>query len=108
MSDMIEEVKTEILRLEDEFSGLDNSTKAIFKGLIEQAAYERVYLKHLNDTAIISGLVKTHPTDPTKQKTLPVSSEITKHSASLTNILDKLAKYLPEEEDEETGLEDYE
>ena len=103
------ELSVEIQRLRKEFSGADENKINALEALIEQAAHERIYLRRLNEQASKSGLIKMHPDKPTMQKTLPVSGEITKHSATLTNITDKLMKYLavePEEEDD--GLSDYE
>ena len=103
------ELSIEIDRLKKEFSGADENKINALEALIEQAAYERIYLRKLNEQAIVTGLVKIHPADPCRQQTLPVSGEISKHSATLTNITDKLMKYLavePEEDDD--GLGDYE
>lgn len=103
------ELSIEIARLKKEFSGADENKVNALEALIEQAAYERVYLKRLNEQAIITGLVKIHPDNPSIQKTLSVSGEISKHSATLTNITDKLMKYLAvEPEDDDDGLGDYE
>ena len=79
------------------------------ESLIEQAAYERIYLRKLNDQAIQTGLVKIHPDNPNIQQTLPVSGQIAKHSAALTNIMDKLMKHLAVEvEDDDDELSEYE
>ena len=82
---------------------------ALSDALIEQAAYEKLYLRRLNDRQFITGLVKYHPDNPAIQQTLAVSGEIAKHSAALTNIMDKLMKHLgvPADDDDE-GLEEYE
>lgn len=103
------ELLTEINRLKAEFAGADDNKLKALDALIEQAAYERIYLKRLNEQAIISGLVQFHPEDAMLQRTLPVSAEIAKHSAALTNIMDKLLKHLgvPQDEDDD-GLDDYE
>jgi len=59
--------------------------------------------------ALETGLVKIHPSNPQMQQTLPVSAEIAKHSATLTNIMDKLMKHLGASSDEDDeGLSDYE
>lgn len=103
------ELSIEIDRLKKEFSGADENKINALEALIEQAAYERIYLRKLNEQGIITGMVKIHPDNPWLQQTLPVSGEISKHSATLTNITDKLMKYLavePEEDDD--GLGDYE
>jgi hypothetical protein len=103
------ELLTEINRLKAEFAGADDNKINALDALIEQAAYEKLYLRRLNEQAILTGLVKIHPDNPTIQKTLPVSGEISKHSAALTNIMDKLMKHLGAERDEDDeGLSDYE
>lgn len=84
----------EIQRIKNAFPGADENKMKVLEGLIEQAAYERLYLKNLNESAIVTGLVKVNPENATMQRALPVSTEITKHSAALTNILDKLCKHL--------------
>jgi len=103
------ELSVEIARLKAEFPGADDYKLRALDALIEQAAYERIYLRRLNEQALVSGLVKFHPDNPAIQQTLPVSGEISKHSAALTNIMDKLMKHLAVEmDDEDEGLEDYE
>lgn len=103
------EIAAEIERLKSEFTGADESKLRTLEALIEQAAYERIYLKRLNEKAIETGLVKFHPDDPRMQRSLPVSQEIAKHSAALTNIMDKLIKHLHvAEDDDDEGLGDYE
>ena len=103
------ELSTEIDRLKAEFANADESKLKALEGLIEQAAYERLYLKRLNEQALISGLVEFHPENAKLQRTLPVSNEIAKHSASLTNIMDKLMRHLHVEiDDEDDGLSEYE
>ncbi len=103
------ELSAEIDRLKDKFAGADENKIHVLDALIEQAAYEKLYLRRLNEQAIITGLVKYHPDNPTIQQTLPVSGEIAKHSAALTNIMDKLMKHLGvTTDDEDEGLGDYE
>lgn len=103
------EIQAEIDRLNQEFANAEPAKRNMLQALVVQAAHETVYLRKLNDIANITGLVKTHPSEPEKQKTLPVSAEIARHLAALTNILDKLMKHLGGAgEDEEDGLDDYE
>jgi hypothetical protein len=103
------ELIAEIDRLKREFPGADENKLRALEGLIEQAAYERIYLKRLNEQAIISGLVEFHPENAKLQRTLPISGEIAKHSAALTNIMDKLMKHLAVDGDDgDDGLSDYE
>jgi hypothetical protein len=103
------ELSAEIARLRAEFAGADENKLRVLEGLIEQAAYERLYLKQLNEQAIITGLVQFHPENAKLQRVLPVSQEIARHSAALTHIMDKLMKHLgvPLDDDDE-GLSDYE
>lgn len=103
------ELSAEIARLKAEFAGADENKLRALEGLIEQAAYERIYLKRLNEQAIATGLVQFHPDNAQLQRTLPVSAEIARHSAALTNIMDKLMKHLGVGQDEEDeGLSEYE
>ena len=103
------ELKTEIARLKKEFINADESKLKALEGLIEQAAYERLYLKQLNVQALSTGLVEFHPENAKLQRNLPVSAEIARHSAALTNIMDKLMKHLSTgDSEEEDGLGEYE
>ena len=103
------ELIAEIDRLKRLFPGADENKLKALDGLIEQAAYERIYLKRLNEQAIVSGLIKVHPDNPAIQQSLPVSNEIAKHSAALTNIMDKLLKHLGSQtEEEDDDLLEYE
>lgn len=103
------ELSAEIERLKATFPGADENRLASLSGMIEQAACETIYLRRLNEQALSSGLVQIHPDNPTIQRTLPVSGEIAKHSAALTNILDKLQKWLgAQQEEEDDSLADFE
>lgn len=103
------ELLAEIERLKAEFANADEGKLRALEGLIEQAAYERIYLKRLNEQAIVSGLIEFHPENTKLQRTLPISNAIAKHSAALTNIMDKLMKHLAvEQDDEDDGLSEYE
>ena len=96
-----QELLGEVGRLKKKFTGADENKIEALEGMIEQAAYERIYLKRLNEQAIISGLVEFHPENAKIQRTLPISGEIAKHSASYSNIMDKLMKHLGIEADED-------
>ena len=103
------ELSAEIDRLKQKFANADENKLEALEGMIEQAAYERIYLKKLNEQAIVSGLVQFHPENATLQRTLPISGEIAKHSASYSNIMDKLMKHLAVDDDgEDDDLGDYE
>ena len=99
-----QELTNEIERLKAKFPAADENKIQALSALLEQAAFETIYLRQLNEQALESGLVKFHPNNPKLQQTLPVSGEIAKHTAALTNIMDKLMKHLGgalDEEDEE-------
>lgn len=103
------ELLQEINRLKEQFTNANEIKLNALEGLIEQAAYERIYLKRLNEQAIVSGLIEFHPENAKLQRTLPISNEIAKHSAALTNIMDKLMKHLAVDvDDEDDGLGEYE
>jgi hypothetical protein len=104
-----DELAAEVARLKAEFAGADENKMRALEGLIDQAAYERLYLKQLNQQAIVTGLVQFHPENAKLQRILPISGAIAKHSAALTNIMDKLMKHLGAAlDDEDDGLGDYE
>lgn len=103
------ELLKEIDRIKAEFVGADENKLRVLEGLIEQAAFERLYLKRLNGRALETGLVEFHPENARVQRTLPVSAEIARHSAALTNIMDKLMKHLSSQaDDEDDDLLEYE
>ena len=78
------ELSAEIDRLKQKFANADENKLEALEGMIEQAAYERIYLKRLNEQAIVSGLVEFHPENAKLQRTLPISGEIAKHSSYST------------------------
>lgn len=103
------EITKEIDRIKSLFPNADENKINVLEGLIEQAAYLRIYLKELNQKAMTSGLIEIHPENAKLQRALPVSNEITKHSATLTSIMDKLMKHLAVDSDfEDDGLDEYE
>ena len=99
--------KEEYNRLLEQFKNSDAEKLALMDSLISQAAVERVLLDKLNEQALEHGLVKIHPENATIQRALPVSGQIAKHSAALTNIMDKLMKHLEVEAEEEDELADF-
>ncbi len=102
-------IQDEIIRIKGLFPGANETRLSVMESLVEQAAYERILLSQLNRVALESGLVKVHSQHADMQRRLPVSGEIAKHAAALTNIMDKLMKHLgaPIEDDDE-GLSEYE
>ena len=103
-----QDIQNEIDRLKAQFEGVDESKLNVLDALIEQAAHETIYLRQLNAQAMETGLVKVHLNDSTVQKVQPVSNEINRHAASLTNIIDKLCKHMNINDDEDEGLDAYE
>lgn len=103
------ELLKEIGDLKSYFPGADDNKIKALEGLIEQAAYEQIYLRQLNKQALKSGLIEFHPENPKLQRSLPISNEIAKHSATLTNIMDKLIKHLAVNiDDDDEDLNEYE
>ena len=90
------------------YKGADSDALERLDDLLEQAAVERLILKRLNKTILETGAVKIHPENPERQQALPVSQEVARHAASLSNIKDKLEKHLGiPVDDEDDGLGDY-
>ena len=103
------DIQAETERLKSLFPDAAENKLLAMESLIEQAAYLKLYLKRLNQQAMISGLVQVHPENAKLQRSLPVSGEITKHSATLTSIMDKLMKHLAvDADDEDDGLDENE
>jgi hypothetical protein len=102
------ELSEEIDRIVSSFPAADADKLSAMKSLIEQAAYETLYLQKLNAQAMETGLVEIHPEQATLQRALPVSAEIARHSAALTNIMDKLCKHLSVfDEGDDDDLEEF-
>ena len=96
-------------RLRKLFEDVDEKQVELADGAIWEAARIRHQLDEINERAKVSGLVKFHPEDPTKQKVLPVSKELPKLRAGYTNIIFKLIRVLGANVNEdELGLDDYE
>lgn len=102
------ELLTETERLKQLFAGADPQKLLVLDALIQQAAVETILLKRLNGEALETGLVKYHPENASLQRALPVSAQIAKHSAALTNIMDKLMKHLEVVVEEDDGLGEFE
>ena len=96
-------------RLRKLFEDVDEKQVELADGAIWEAARIRHQLDEINERAKVSGLVKFHPEDPTKQKVLPVSKELPKLRAGYANIIFKLIRVLGANVNEdELGLDDYE
>ena len=96
-------------RLRALFADVDEKQVELADGAIWEAARIRHQLDEINERAKVSGLVKFHPEDPTKQKVLPVSRELPKLRAGYANIIFKLIRVLGANVNEdELGLDDYE
>ena len=91
MQNKIKKQKESLLK---KFEGCNTKKLEQLDNLIEQAAYESVQLETLNKLALDVGYLEINPENAKQQRTLPVSGEIAKHSAALTNIMDKLMKHL--------------
>ena len=96
-------------RLRKLFEDVDEKQVELADGAIWEAARIRHQLDEINERAKVSGLVKFHPEDTTKQKVLPVSKELPKLRAGYANIIFKLIRVLGANVNEdELGLDDYE
>ena len=96
-------------RLRALFADVDEKQVELADGAIWEAARIRHQLDEINERAKVSGLIKFHPQDPSKQKVLPVSRELPKLRAGYANIIFKLIRVLGANVNEEDlGLDDYE
>jgi hypothetical protein len=103
------EIAREVEQLKKLFPNADENKIKALEPLMIQYAYSKIHLSKLNELAEKSGLVEFHPENAKLQRALPVSNEIIKHNASMTNIMNVLMKHLYVEEDiEDDGLTDYE
>lgn len=102
------DIAAEIARIKEQFAGADENKLKALEGLIEQAAYERLFLIQLNRQALESGLIEVHPENAKLQRQLPIANTIAKHSAAYTNIMDKLLKHLAVDDDwEDDELDEF-
>lgn len=102
------DIAAEIARIKEQFPGADENKLKALEGLIEQAAYERLFLIQLNRQALESGLIEFHPENAKLQRQLPIANTIAKHSAAYTNIMDKLLKHLAVDDDwEDDELDEF-
>jgi hypothetical protein len=102
-------VKRETKALLKKFKGADPAKLEQLSGLIQKAAFENAVLKDLHGIAAQSGLVRFAPENALKQRPLPVSAEIARHTAAYTNVMDKLMKHLTVTADDgDDGLAEYE
>ena len=96
-------------RIKALFGDVDEKQVELADGAIWEAARIRHQLDEINERVKVCGLIKFHPDDPTRQKTLPVSRELPKLRAGYANIIFKLIHVFGANVDEdEFGLEDYE
>jgi hypothetical protein len=103
------EVARKTQEIRSKFPDVDSVLLDAVEPLMKRAAIESLYLEALDGIAEESGLVAVSPKDPTRQRPLPVSQELTRHGASYTNIMDKIIRHLkPQAEIDEEELADYE
>ena len=103
------EPKQEYERLRALFAEADESRIALADGLLWEAAKMRCQLDTLNEAALTAGLVKVDPSNPARQRELPVSRALTKVRASYVAYIQRIKSLLDvDTEEDEDGLEDYE
>lgn len=95
----------EYKRLKALFDGADEKQVAAIDGALHEAAKLKCQLDDLNRLADKTGLVLVSPSNPARQKELPVSRMITRVSANYlsytTRIANALGKSIPDEEDDD-------
>ena len=102
------EFQREYDRIKALFVNVDEKQLQLVDGAILEAARLRVELDKLHEIVAASGLIKVDPTNPQRQKVLPVSKELPKVRAGYTNIIFKLARILGAGVDvEDLGLDEY-
>lgn len=102
------EIKQEYERIRALFADVDEKQLQLVDGAIIEAARLRVELDRLHEIVKQSGLIKVDPNNPARQKSLPVSRELSKVRAGYTNIIFKLARVLGAGiNEEDLGLDDY-
>lgn len=103
------EIKEEYERLRALFGETDEKQLQLLEGTFWECARLRIELDELGKIVKKTGLIKVHPTDPSKQKELPVSKMIVKVRANYLNYISKLSNILGTNIDEDDlDLEDYE
>lgn len=71
----VEKIKKETERLENIFKNCEDAVKDLISGLIAETAFLAVELQEMREVLGSTGMLKIHPTDLTKQKSLPISNE---------------------------------
>lgn len=105
----IDPEEAEYNRLKKLFADCDANMLALLDGMFWEAARLRVELNTLHLEVKKSGLVKMNPQNPALQKETPVSKVLPKVRANYANICFKLANVLgKKDDDDESGLDDYE
>lgn len=102
------EVEEEYARIRALFDGADEKQAALLDGAFWEAARLRAELDRLHGIIEKSGLIKIDPTDPRRQKELPVSRMVVKVRANYLNYVAKLAAILGKNiGEDDLGLDDY-
>lgn len=71
----VEKIKKETERLENIFKNCEDAVKDLISGLIAETAFLAVELHEMREVLGSTGMLKIHPTDLTKQKSLPIANE---------------------------------
>lgn len=83
--------------LKQVFKGVDEGKQKLVLPLIEEAVFLEGHLTELRKYPHI----KIHPTNPELQKVTPAGKQYREYLQTYTNIIDKLCKYISNEETEE-------
>ena len=73
--DKSEKIQKEVAILEKIFENCDEGVRELIAGLINETAFLTVELQEMRDILEKTGMIKIHPIDFTKQKTLPIANE---------------------------------
>lgn len=74
-TEKIEKINEEYEKLKEIFSEADERTLKLVNGLLEETAYLKVELTGMRKVLNKTGMIKVHPSDFTKQKSLPIANE---------------------------------
>lgn len=61
--------------LKEIFKSIESNTLKLIDGLLEETAFLKVELEEMRNIMSETGMLKVHPTDKSKQKSMPVANE---------------------------------
>nr|DAD95071.1 MAG TPA: hypothetical protein [Siphoviridae sp. ctVqj4] len=70
-----EKIEKEYTKLLEIFKNMEPNSLELVKGLLKETAYIKVELANMREILNKTGMMKVHPLDNTKQKSLPIANE---------------------------------